>query len=412
MTKVYVAGVGMTSTGRQPGSSVRSLACDAITAALADCGLGASAIETVYFSGVTQGHLEGQTMIGGQIVMRAMGIGGVPVINVENACASGATALMLAAQAIRSGEVDCTLAVGAEKMFIADKQRMFSLFEGGWDVSNVESTVARLKKLGEGIDPPPGTTSDKPYSVFMDVYSAICRHHMMKWGTTQEQMAAVSSKNHIHSQHNPLAQFQQPYSIEEILAAPPIVYPLTLPMCAPLSDGAAATILVSEKTAARLGIARDRMVEIRASVLASGIDRQPDDYRNHITARLAERAWRTAGIGPEDVSVAEVHDATAFGEIIQSENLGFFAFGDGGPAAVRGDTRIGGRLPINPSGGLQSKGHPIGATGLGQIHELVTQLRGEAGLRQVEGARVAVAENGGGMLGYEEAAAVITVLAR
>jgi acetyl-CoA acetyltransferase len=200
--------------------------------------------------------------------------------------------------------------------------------------------------------------------------------------------------------------------MEDVLGAPPVVYPLTLPMCAPMSDGAAAAILVSEAGLARLGADRNRAIRVRACVLASGSDRGPDDVDQQITVRLAKRAYEQAGLGPEDVSVAEVHDATAMGELLQSENLGFFAFGEGGPAALRGETRLGGRIPINPSGGLESKGHPIGATGLGQIFELVTQLRGEAGARQVEGARIALAENGGGMIGFEEAAAVITILER
>jgi acetyl-CoA acetyltransferase len=341
-----------------------------------------------------------------------MGIGRIPIFNVENACASGATAFNLAYQAILAGQADCVLAVGAEKMFVEDKARMFSLFNGGWDVSEAEATARNLKALGDGVDIPSGSTSEKPYSVFMDIYAALCRHHMKSFGTTQEQVAAVSAKNHNHSQHNPLAQYRQPFTIEQILAAPPIVYPLTLPMCSPMSDGAAAAILVRKSAARALGVAKDRTVRILASVIGSGSDRAPEAAREHITARLARRAWEAAGIGPSDVSVAEVHDATAFGEVIQSENLGFFDFGDGGAAALRGDTAIGGRIPINPSGGLESRGHPIGATGLCQVHELVTQLRGEAGGRQVEGALIAVAENGGGTIGYEEAAAGITILAR
>jgi acetyl-CoA acetyltransferase len=193
-----------------------------------------------------------------------------------------------------------------------------------------------------------------------------------------------------------------------VLAAPPITYPLTLPMCAPISDGAAAAVVVRESSLGRFD--RRRAVKIRASVLMSGTNRRPEEVEKHIGHRAALRAYEHAGVGPHEMSVAEVHDATAMGEIMQIENLGFCAFGEGGPTAARGETRIGGRIPVNPSGGLESKGHPIGATGLGQVFELVTQLRGEVGRRQVENARFAIAENGGGIYGIEEAACCVTIL--
>jgi acetyl-CoA acetyltransferase len=246
----------------------------------------------------------------------------------------------------------------------------------------------------------------------MDVYAAFCRLHMKHFGTTQAQIAAVSAKNHNHSVKNEKSQYRDSYSVEDVLRAPRITYPLTLPMCAPISDGAAAAILVSEGGLKRLNLSRDRAIVIRASIIRTGSDRTADDFGNHITARAARDAYEIAGIAPADVSVAEVHDATAMGEIIQIENLGLVPLGEGGPASERGDTTIGGCVPVNPSGGLESKGHPIGATGLGQIYELVNQLRGECGERQVEGAKVAVAENGGGLIGLEEAVAAITVLAK
>lgn len=411
MSNIYIAGVAMTKLGNLPGATVKSLTSEVVSSVLEDAGATLDAVEMVFFSNATQGHLEGQELIRGQIALRAMGLGTVPVINVENACAGGATAFSLACQSVLSGQADCVLAVGAEKMFISDKARMMSLFDGGWDVSETERTKAMLAELGRTVPVPPGTTSPKPYSVFMDIYAAICREHMATWGTTQEQVAAVAAKNHGHSVGNPKAQFRDAYTVEEILAAPPIVYPLTLPMCSPISDGAAAVLVVSERGAQHIGASKARLVKVLASVVGSGSDRPHDAHEQHITAKLARRAYEAAGVGPDDVSVAEVHDATAFGEIIQSENLGLVPFGQGGAAAARGDTSIGGRIPINPSGGLVSKGHPIGATGLGQIFELTTQLRGEAGPRQVEGARIALAENGGGTIGYEEAAAVISILA-
>jgi acetyl-CoA acetyltransferase len=235
---------------------------------------------------------------------------------------------------------------------------------------------------------------------------------MKTWGTTQRQIAAVSAKNHQHSVHNPYSQFRKPFTIDEVLAAPPITYPLTLPMCAPLSDGAAAAIVCNDDGLRRIGAERNRAVRVAASVIRSFTHRPADAPERGIGHLAARAAYEQAGLGPGDMNVAEVHDASAMGEIIQAENLGFAPFGGGGPAAERGDFTLGGRIPINPSGGLESKGHPLGATGLGQIFELVTQLRGEAGGRQVQGARHAIQENGGGLVGVEEAAVAINILSR
>jgi acetyl-CoA acetyltransferase len=410
--EIYVVGVGMTPLGRFLETDLKSLTAQAASAALTDAGVELHDLQAAFFANSAQGHMQGQHMIRGQVALRSMGLGGVPVVNVENACASGSTAFALAVQALRAGAVDTVLAVGAEKMFSIDRERMFSVFDGAWDVSQAAAIRHRLLAMGEGVAVPPGTTSTKPYSAFMDVYAAFARSHMRRFGTTQRQLAAVSAKNHRHSVHNPLSQYQQAYTVDEVLNAPPITYPLTLPMCSPISDGAAAAILCSASGLERLRIDRQRAIRVLASVIQSGSDRPEDDLARHCTVLAARRAYDEAGLGPQDVDLAEVHDATAMGEIIQVENLGFCGFGDGGPMAERGDTSIGGRLPVNPSGGLQSKGHPIGATGLAQIHELVVQLRGEAGLRQVSQARIALAENGGGLEGIEEAVACVTILGR
>jgi acetyl-CoA acetyltransferase len=356
--------------------------------------------------------MEGQHMIRGQIVLRSMGIASIPVVNVENACASGSTAFALAVQSLRAGAADVVLALGAEKMYSADRERMFSVFDGAWDVSEAEAIRTRLLQMGEGIDVPAGSTSTKPYSAFMDVYAAFARAHMMRFGTTQRQLAAVAAKNHQHSAHNPLSQYRQAYSIDEILSAPAITYPLTLPMCSPISDGAAAVVLCTGAALTKLGLDRARAIRVLSSVIQSGSDREESAIEQHCTVLAARRAYEQAGVGPADLSVIELHDATAMGEIIQVENLGLCNFGEGGAMAERGETTIGGRIPVNPSGGLESKGHPIGATGLAQIHELVCQLRGQAGARQVDGARLALAENGGGLHGIEEAVACVSILGR
>lgn len=412
MEDIYVVGVGMTPFGRMPDTDIKAMSKQAVDGALSDAGIEKTAIEAAFFANASQGHMERQHMIRGEIALRTMGIGSIPVVNVENACASGSTAFNLAVTFLKAGEGDVALALGAEKMYSADRKLMFGSFDSAWDVSRDEEIRERLLKLGEGVEVPEGTTSDKPYSVFMDVYAAFSRYHMKRFGTTQRQLAAVAAKNHRHSVENPLSQFRDSYTADEVLNAPPITYPLTLPMCSPISDGAAAAIVATKAGLKRLGIDESRAIRVLASVVQTGSDRDPSEVEKHCTALAARRAYEKAGVGAADVSVAEVHDATAMGEIIQIENLGFCGFGDGGAVSERGETTLGGRLPVNPSGGLESKGHPVGATGLAQIHELVLQLRGDAGARQVEGARIALAENGGGLHGIEEAVACVTILGR
>lgn len=409
---VYVAGVGMTPFGKLHQVGVYEMIATAVNHALRDAGAEAADLQSVYYGAVTHGLLQGQYCVPGPIAMRRMGIEDVPVFSVENACATGSSALHLAAQALRAGDCDIALAVGAEKMNIADKARMFSVFDAGWDITTVEANKNLLLEMGKGVEPPPGTMSERPYSVFMDVYAAFARNHMQRYGTTRRQIAAVAAKNHTHSVHNPLSQYREAYTVEDVLAAPPIAYPLTLPMCAPISDGAAAAVLCNEAGLRRLRGDRSRAVKLLASVVQIGVPRGSDEPEKSIARRAAQRAYEAASLGPADMQVAEVHDATAMGELMNVEALMLTAPGESGPAAERGDLSIGGRIPVNTSGGLESKGHPLGATGLGQVHELVTQLRGEAGRRQVEGARVAIQENGGGLYGVEEAVAAVNIFAR
>lgn len=412
MNDIYVVGVGMTPFGRLLDRSLYDLVEEAVGLALKDAGASTSDVGAAYYGTMTNGTLQGQTAIPGPIAMRRLGIEGVPVFTVENACATGSSAFNLATIALRAGQCDIALAVGAEKMNVADKAKMFAVFDGGWDVSTVEQNKETLLAMGKGIVPPAGSMSERPYSVFMDVYAAICRNHMSRYGTTQRQIAAVAAKNHQHSVHNPLAQFQQAFSIEQVLASPPIAYPLTTLMCSPISDGAAAVLLCNAEGLKRLQGAADRAIRVLASVVQTGTSRGLDEPEKIIACLAAKKAYEQAGVAPSDVDVAEVHDASAIGEILNAESLMLVPFGEGGPAAERGDFSVGGKMPINPSGGLESKGHPIGATGLGQIHELVTQLRGEAGKRQVEGARVAIQENGGGLFGIEEAVVAVNILAK
>ena len=402
----------MTVFGHHVERSLHDLAGEALQAALKDAKCQASDLGAAFYAGMTNGPLQGQIAIPGQVVFSKIGIEGIPVYNVENACASGSTAFNLAVQSLKAGTTDVALAIGVEKMNIPDKLKAFSIFEAGWDVSRAEENYQTLVTMGEGITPPPGSESDRPYSKFMAIYAAMCRFHMKTYGTTQRQIAAVCAKNHSHSMHNPYSQFRQPFTIDEVLAAPPITFPLTLPMCAPLSDGAAAAILCTEDGLKRIGADKQRCIKVSASVVRSFTHRGLHEPEKAIGRLAALQAYEIAGLGPDDMDVAEVHDASAMGEIIQSENLGLAPLGQGGLCAERGDFTIGGRIPINPSGGLESKGHPLGATGIGQLYELVTQLRGEAGKRQVTGASHAIQENGGGLQGIEEAAVAIHILSK
>jgi acetyl-CoA acyltransferase len=399
---VWVVGVGMTPFGVHERHGVADLMASAVGMALRDGELEQRDIEAAFFGCTSQGPLEGQLMIGGQIALRGMGFERLPIVNVENACATGSTALHLAVNYVRAGAADVALAVGVEKMNVGDRASTMAIFDGGYDVRDPGALRDWLLTLG-GAD---GEAGDR--SIFMDIYAAWAQGHMEKFGTTQRQIATVAAKNHAHAVDNDKAHFRKNMTVDEVLAGRPLAYPLTVPMCAPVTDGAAAVVVCSSKALARLG--GRRAIRVLASVIGTGTSRDHADYERHITRLLAHRAFEAAGLGPQDVEVAEVHDATAFGEILQTELLGLCELGDGGRLAEEGVTSLGGRLPVNPSGGLESKGHPLAATGLGQVYELVTQLRGEAGLRQVHAARIALAENGGGFYAGEESVAVITVL--
>jgi acetyl-CoA acyltransferase len=402
--EVWVVGVGMTAFGVRPQTSIKELTREAVTAALTDAGAALGDVQAGYFGNTCQGVLEGQVVVAGQMALRSMGFERIPIVNVENACATGATALHQAVMHVRSGAADIVLAVGVERMSIGDKGRALAVFEGGVDVTDTDSVQAMLAELG-------GTPSDdgRPHSMFMDYYAALAHAHMDKFGTTREQLAVIAAKNHAHAVHNPLAHFRAAMSVAEILAARPVSGPLTVPMCAPLTDGAAAAVICNKAGLRRLDASRTP-IRILASVLQTGTVRALSDWSRAATRLAALDAYTQAGVGPEDVSVAEVHDASAFGELLQTELMGFCPIGGGGEFAESGASSLGGRLPVNPSGGLESKGHPMGASGLAQIYELVAQLRGECGVRQVPDARIALAENGGGLYRGEEAAAAITIL--
>ncbi|MDP3404883.1 MAG: thiolase family protein [Brevundimonas sp.] len=403
--EVFIAGVAMTRFGKRPDASVKALTAEAVTAALTDAVAGVADIEAAWFSNTRQPMLEGQNTVRGQIALRPLGLTGIPVTNVENACASGSTALLSAMHWIRAGAGDIALVVGVDKMVFPDRpERVAAAFAGGTDIHDREGVVGYIRAMG-GEDPGPDR------SLFMDLYAAQARAHMGRHGTTGEDFARIASKNHTAAAHNPDAQYRTPMTVDQVLAAPPVIFPFTRAMCAPVSDGAAAAVVCSAAGLARLS-AQARAVRVRGCALLSASGREPNDLENHIGRRAATQAYDQAGLGPDDVDVVEVHDATSYAELQQIENLGLAEPGSVGARLKAGDFALGGRTPVNPSGGLVARGHPVGATGLAQLHELVLQLRGEAGSRQVEGARIGVAENGGGFLGVEEAATVVTVLER
>lgn len=402
-TPVWVVGVGMTPFGVQPDVSVKDLTQHAVRHALADAGVQLGDIQAAYFGNTCQDILEGQIVVAGQIALRSMGFERIPMVNVENACATGATALHQAVMHVRSGAADVVLAVGVEKLNIGDKQKSLDVFDGGVDVNDPEGLCAILRELGGGVP-----DARRSHSLFMDIYAALARAHMDAFGTTQRQLAVIAEKNHAHAVDNPLAHFRAPISVAEILAARPVAGPLTVPMCAPLTDGAAAAVVCNAEGLRRFRNVRP--IQVRANVLQTGTVRPLDAWDRSVSRLAAQAAYEQASLGPDDVSVAEVHDASALGELLQTEMLGFCEIGGGGKLAESGETTLGGRLPVNPSGGLESKGHPMGASGLAQIYELVHQLRGDCGTRQVPGARVALAENGGGLYRGEEAVAAVTIL--
>ncbi len=406
---LYIVGVGMTQFGKFPDLRVKDLTRMAVQAAIRDAGCRMEDIQAAFFAQTPQGDLEEQEFVPDPIALPDMGFSEIPMLTVENACASGSTALWEGINYLRSGAADVVLAVGAEKMNVNNRDKSLAIFEGGWDIEKADENLKKMIALGEGVEVPEGSVSTDGYSRFMDVYAGFGRYHMKHYGLTQRQIAAVCAKNHAHSVQNERSFFRKVFTVDEVLDARPIVYPLTIPMCAPVTDGGAAAIICTEKAMDHYGFDRSRAVRIRSCVLMSGRIGEYDVTETCVTSKTAKKAYELAGAGPEDMSVAEVHDATAIGEISASEAIGLCPLGEGGACAERGETSIGGRIPINPSGGLESKGHPIGATGLGQVFELVSQLRGECGPRQVEGARLAVQENGGGLIGTAPAVVVVSV---
>lgn len=383
MRDVHVAGAAMTRFAKQPDRSLKDLVREAVTGTLADANLCAGDVQACYVGNAVAASITGQEMLLGQFTLRPLGIGEVPVFNVENACASASTALHLAWHAVATGTYDTVLAVGAEKMTHTDKARSFAAIGGSVDVDTV----------------PPDLPPNR--SFLMDLYAEAALRYMANSGATREDLARVVVKNQHHGMRNPAAQYGTTLTIHEVLNAREVVYPFTVPMCSPLSDGAAAVVLAADPRT-RPGV----------RVLASVVRTAPVGGGERVTRLAGLAAYETASVGPADVDCLEVHDAAASAELLICEQLGLAAPGDG-PALVRtGATRLGGRIPVNTSGGLLARGHPIGATGLAQVVEVVDQLRGMAGARQVPDARIALAHNAGGWHGDDNVVSVVHLFDR
>ncbi|MFG5720051.1 thiolase C-terminal domain-containing protein [Streptomyces murinus] len=391
--KAYVAGVGMTRFEKPETRDWQywDMVREAGGAALADARIGYDEVEQVPVGYCFQPSTAGQRAV------YELGLTGIPVYNVSNNCATGATALMLARQLVEGGAADCVLALGFEKMSRG------SLGGGAGSGDLAASPVARhygVMAARHGFARTPPTAQ---------LFAAAAREHQERYGTTEAQLAAVAAKNHRHSAHNPNAQFRDVYDIAGILAAPMVHPPLTRLQCSPTSDGAAAAVVVSERFAERRSLTG--LVEIAGQAMATDTEQTfasgscVDVVGQPLSRAAARQAYDRAGLGIEDVDVIELHDCFSVNELLTYEALGMCEPGESGKLAESGATTYGGRWVVNPSGGLISKGHPLGATGLAQTAELVWQLRGEAGPRQVEEARVGLAHNIG--LG---GAAVVTVL--
>jgi acetyl-CoA acetyltransferase len=410
---VYVIGSYSTRFQKWLDKSIKDLTRDTYLGVLEDAGMKHGRdIEFCWFSNCSMGTLWEQDLIRGHVSVAPLVEEGifperVPIINVEGACSSASMAFHGAWKDILSGQSEVSLAIGVDKFYHKDMKAVITAYEHGIDRLDKDRLVAEYKDVATqcGRDFKIGTD----HTIFMDTYAMQACWHMREWGTTQEQIAIAASKNHFNGSLNPKAQYQFEVPVEKVLADYLVSYPLTRSMCAPIGDGGSAAILCSEDYLKnQRPEVRNRAVKVSASVLASGKHRVISEPS--LSKWAADKAYKMAGIVATNVDIAEVHDATAFCEIYQAEMMGFCPIGAGGKFVESGATRLDGQIPINTSGGLVSKGHPVGATGLSMIYELVTQLRGEAGPRQVRSARIGLAENGGGVVSTEEFACSVTIL--
>lgn len=372
----YISGVAMTRFGKQPERTIEQLGREALLKALKDAGIERRNVDEVFC-----GSLFGGTLIG-QRILRDLGMTRIPITNVENACSSSTTAMREACAAVSVGRAETVLVIG----------------------------IDQLSRLGGGSIPLEKTDIEVNLGFMMPaLYAMRARRYMHETGATPRHLAMVASKAHEAGALNPYAQFQNLVTPEEVLASRMIADPLTLQMCCPTGDGASAAVVTTEKRAQ----ARGKPVRVAASVLQSGLYKTGfrDMATSELTIRTSKLAYEAAGIGPKDIDLAEIHDAFTIAEMMYYEALGFCEKGGALGMVERGDTKINGAKPVNPSGGLLCRGHPVGATGVAQICEAVWQLRGEAGKHQVEGAKVALTHcTGGGISGLDHGACAVHIL--
>jgi acetyl-CoA acetyltransferase len=386
MRRVSIIGVGMTRFGKWLERSMENLGSEAVWNAIEDANVSPKDIEMAYVGNGLAPQLTELKGTIGQHVLTQTGLFGIPVINVENACSSGSTALRGAYLEVASGNADVALALGVEKLFCGDTAKSAAAMAQG----------TALAKFG---------------FMFVGLYSMQLRRWIEKYGATKEQFAKVVVKNSYNGSLNPYAQFRKPLTLEEVLNSRVVAEPLTQYMCSTMGDGAAAAVVCARELAHRY--TTKPLIDIAACELVSGTYTFPGEEHEPITVRAAKRAYRKAGIGPEDVAVAEVHDGMAPAELLLYEELGLCKPGEAGRMIDEGRTTLTGPIPVNPSGGLAAKGHPVGATGLAQIAEIVWQMRGEAGQRQVtNNPKVGLTENAGGWSSDDNAACAVTILKR
>jgi acetyl-CoA acetyltransferase len=407
MREVAVIGVGMNRFGKYPEKGIKQLVEESVTKTLEDAGVKKSQIEAAFVGNAAAGLMTGQEMIRGQTVLSALGIDAIPIYNVENACASSSSAFNLAWMSVASGVHDVALVVGFEKLYDKDKMKSYMALATAVDVENMTEHIKEAEKrlspgeriLQEG--------AGQNRSIFMDLYAFFIKQYMQKYGLTQEHFAKLSVKAHKMGALNPHAQYQKEVTLEEVLNSGDVVFPLTRMMCSPIGDGSAAAVLCAKPKVAQF---TSKPVWVAGSVIGSG--KLTPELNDTVTRRLAPKLYEKSGLGPEDVDLVELHDTTSPSEIMFLIELGLCPAEDAAEWIDKGELSADGRMPTNTSGGLACKGHPIGATGCGQIHEVVKQLRDEAGKRQVQGAKIGMTHNGGGILGTDAAAMALHMFKR
>lgn len=404
MRDVAIVGTGMIRFGKYPEKGIKDLVRESVEKTLGDAGVGSNAIEAAYVGTAAPGIMTGQEQIKAQVTLSAMGIDTIPMYNIENACASSSSAFHLAWTAVGAGLYDCALVVGFEKLYDPDKMKSFMALGTAVDIEMAMTHLENFQKKHGEKESIISADSGKSKSIFMDMYAYYTKTYMKRFGLTQKHFAEISVKSHKNGALNPNAMYRKEVTLEEVLHSGDISFPLTRMMCSPICDGAAAAIICSREKAAQF---TTKPIWVAGSVIGSG--KITDDLGDTLTKRLAPKLFDSAGISPDEIDIIEVHDATSPSEIITLIELGICPGEDAPKWIEEGYLEIDGKKPSNTSGGLASKGHPIGATGMGQIHEVVQQLRGTAGKRQVNSPKTGMTHNGGGILGVDAAAMALHI---